>query len=394
MIATTTTIATSPDPAMIGDIVKFRATVASNTGSGFPTGSISFYVNSVIVGDIDIEPITGSAFMDFQFSSVGTHKVTARYQGDNRYSISDSEIPIFQYIESVPQLNKIEIINGNNQYAIVDTTFHEPIQVKVTVNGAIASNVEVLFLAALSGPSCMFESSGTAIETIFETVITDSNGIATSSVPKANSIIGSYNITITDIANLSINRSILTNIPSSLLGVIFILLSVAFNTRILMADDTWKPVQDIKPGDTVAGDLEGKKKYKVIKLNVLTTSDKSAADLMVFQQHSLGKNIPRQKLILSSDNVIVWKGKKYLAKHFRKNLNVNRYIGGENFKNILPSQKDSIDDSDVEKYNFYNLELETNGTFVAEGVVIKSKIHVPKHKKTLMQSAFGKLFRK
>jgi hypothetical protein len=77
--ATTTTVSSSLSPSSYGQSVTFTATV-STTGSGTPTGTVTFKNGS---GALGIETLSGgTASLTTSTLTVGTHSITVVYNGD------------------------------------------------------------------------------------------------------------------------------------------------------------------------------------------------------------------------------------------------------------------------------------------------------------------------
>jgi T5SS/PEP-CTERM-associated repeat protein len=93
-----TTLASSLNPANFGDIVTFTATVAGNATT--PTGSVSFMEGGTV---LDTEPLdeTGAASFSISSLSVGTHDITAVYSGDSSFASSSSGA-LAQEIDAAP----------------------------------------------------------------------------------------------------------------------------------------------------------------------------------------------------------------------------------------------------------------------------------------------------
>jgi hypothetical protein len=82
------TVASSANPSRFGQPVTFTATVkAVAPGSGVPTGTVTFYDGSTILGT---DPIYGSgqATISIATLSVGSHTITASYSGDSNFTAS------------------------------------------------------------------------------------------------------------------------------------------------------------------------------------------------------------------------------------------------------------------------------------------------------------------
>jgi len=86
LIATSTTIISSSNPATFGQSVAFTATV---TGSG-PTGTVQFFDTSASLGTVVLT--SGTATLTLSTLSVGTHSITAVYSGDTSNATSTSSI--------------------------------------------------------------------------------------------------------------------------------------------------------------------------------------------------------------------------------------------------------------------------------------------------------------
>jgi N-terminal glycosyl-hydrolase-114-associated domain/Galactose oxidase, central domain len=81
----------------------------------------------------------------------------------------------------------VVVVSGTNQNASINTAFASPLVASVvTLSGTPVSGVTVSFNAPASGASGTFTGSNTAV--------TNASGVATSTVFKANSVVGTYNV--------------------------------------------------------------------------------------------------------------------------------------------------------------------------------------------------------
>jgi hypothetical protein len=112
---TTTAVTTSVSPSVFGQTVTFTATVAANgPGAGTPTGSVTFSdgstplatVNLAVVGGSDQASLTTSAL------AVGTHAITATYNGDENFVTSNDSLT--QTVNQDPSTTTI-IQNGGTE---------------------------------------------------------------------------------------------------------------------------------------------------------------------------------------------------------------------------------------------------------------------------------------
>jgi hypothetical protein len=89
---TTTTLTSNVGITAVGQNVTFTATVTANApGSGTPTGSVSFFDGTSLLGTVNLPP-GGPDQISFTTSAltVGTHAITAVYSGDNNFVTSTS----------------------------------------------------------------------------------------------------------------------------------------------------------------------------------------------------------------------------------------------------------------------------------------------------------------
>jgi hypothetical protein len=88
LVATTTALATSKNPATPGLSVTFTATVSA--ASGTPTGTVIFYDRSMAVGSATLAG--GSASLSWSSLVRGNHYITAAYQGSSDFAPSTSAV--------------------------------------------------------------------------------------------------------------------------------------------------------------------------------------------------------------------------------------------------------------------------------------------------------------
>jgi hypothetical protein len=88
---TATSLQPSANPSVYGQQVTFTATVTTS-GSGTPTGSVTFYDGNTVLGTQPLSQIPGNDQAKFSTStlSVATHSITATYNGDPNFTTSTS----------------------------------------------------------------------------------------------------------------------------------------------------------------------------------------------------------------------------------------------------------------------------------------------------------------
>src|SRR5262249_9700143 len=89
--STTTSVASSVNPSLVGQTVTFTATVSiTSPGSGTATGTVSFYDGATLLGT---GTLNSSDIATFSTStlSLGTHpSISATYGGDSHFNGSNS----------------------------------------------------------------------------------------------------------------------------------------------------------------------------------------------------------------------------------------------------------------------------------------------------------------
>ncbi len=93
--ATTLTLTSSLNPSHYLNNVTFRATIA--TGTGTPTGTVTFYDNGVQIG-AHIAVDVGVANLTISTLTVGLHPITATYSGDPTHFGSSTVSPLRQIV--------------------------------------------------------------------------------------------------------------------------------------------------------------------------------------------------------------------------------------------------------------------------------------------------------
>jgi hypothetical protein len=94
LFSTTTTLTSSPNPSNFGQKVTFKATV-THKGSGALSGTVTFFDGTEKLGTKSVDSI-GEAVLVTSTLRVGTHKITAVYNGNAAFASSKS-----------PELNQV-----------------------------------------------------------------------------------------------------------------------------------------------------------------------------------------------------------------------------------------------------------------------------------------------
>src|SRR5437867_1062300 len=84
--ATSTSLTSTPNPSTVGQAVTLSSTVTS--AAGVPTGTVTFRDGATVLGTVTL--VNGSASLVTSALTVGTHPLTATYNGSAAFAVSTS----------------------------------------------------------------------------------------------------------------------------------------------------------------------------------------------------------------------------------------------------------------------------------------------------------------
>lgn len=129
---TATTLASDTNPAALGEKVTFSANVTPATGSGIPTGTVSFSVDGGSSTTVALDD-SGHAAYATSTLTAGAHTISASYSGDTNYAASPST-PLTETIYGSP--GSIAVVSGSGQAAKVGIAFAQPLVLVVKDSAA------------------------------------------------------------------------------------------------------------------------------------------------------------------------------------------------------------------------------------------------------------------
>jgi hypothetical protein len=89
--ATTTSLFASANPVVVGQAVTFTATVRDPSGTGTPTGTVTFFVGNTVVARVTLDA-NGQARIRGYFSVAGLFTIRAVYSGDANFDASSQSL--------------------------------------------------------------------------------------------------------------------------------------------------------------------------------------------------------------------------------------------------------------------------------------------------------------
>ena len=166
---TTTVLTSSINPSIYSTAVVLSATVPSSGGAA-PTGTVIFYDGSTALGSETI--LNGNAALTEYSLSVGTHSLTAVYQGSST-NLSSTSAVLSQVVQAVPTITTAALSQATSYSGI-------PVIVTINVTDSVGSYPTGTVNCSVTGTTQTFSgslASGSATWTI------------------SNLAIGSYSIT-------------------------------------------------------------------------------------------------------------------------------------------------------------------------------------------------------
>ena len=134
---TTTALTSSLNPSNFGQSVTFTATVTPQPGfdKGTPTGTVSFYDGTTNIGNSNLN--NGVATLTTSTLVVGTHSMTATYNGDANFEPSTSPV-LHQVVQgAIASLSSLNLNFGNQTVGITSSPQNVTLQntgnIKLTI---------------------------------------------------------------------------------------------------------------------------------------------------------------------------------------------------------------------------------------------------------------------
>ncbi len=167
---TKTTLTASPGTSLaINESVTFTATVAPNTMSANPTGTVTFFVDGTAKPPINVPGAAPfSVTYPTSFPSAGTHTVSATYSGDSTYTGSTASSLTLTIVASGTQPTTVAVTAS-------PTTI--PLGSAITLNATVSGSTA----GTLTGP-VTFTTGGKTIGTVNQVTLGPGN-TATANLP-------------------------------------------------------------------------------------------------------------------------------------------------------------------------------------------------------------------
>jgi hypothetical protein len=215
--STTTVLTSSTNPTVFGQNTTFTATVTVDVpGSGTPTGNVSFRDNLVNIGTCAAEAVTANiATCSINLLSVGTHPITAVYNGDSNFNGSTSN-SVDQVVNKVDTTTTITGDNPDPSVFGQNYTVAFTVAVAAPGLGTPTGNVTVsdgtnTCAATVAAGSCQLPSTSVGTKSLTATYSGDSNANGSVSAAAPHQVIkADSNVTVQTTINPPTYGQVLT----------------------------------------------------------------------------------------------------------------------------------------------------------------------------------------
>jgi hypothetical protein len=155
-----TTLISSLNPSALGQAVTFTATVQPATGSGTPTGTVTFNDGAIVLGPGTLNG--GTATLTTSGLGAGVHSITAIYGGDASFASSTSPVLMQTVNKAASSTAVVSSNSASNRGAVVTFTATVTSSATGTPTGTVTFQdaATTLGMGTLSGGTATFTTSG------------------------------------------------------------------------------------------------------------------------------------------------------------------------------------------------------------------------------------------
>ncbi|PYU46517.1 MAG: hypothetical protein DMG54_03060, partial [Acidobacteria bacterium] len=155
-----TTLISSLNPSALGQAVTFTATVQPATGSGTPTGTVTFNDGAIVLGPGSLNG--GTATFTTSGLGAGVHSITAVYGGDASFASSTSPVLMQTVNKAASSTAVVSSNSASNRGAAVTFTATVTSSATGTPTGTVTFQdaTTTLGTGTLSGGTATFTTSG------------------------------------------------------------------------------------------------------------------------------------------------------------------------------------------------------------------------------------------
>jgi Bacterial Ig-like domain (group 3) len=176
--ATSSTVTSSANPAVYGQRVTFTATVKPASGSGTPTGMVTFLDGTTTLGTATLA--NGTASLATTSLPVGLNSVTASYGGSANYAAGDS-LALSEVIDQDATTTTLGVAPATSLYGgavYLTATVHDALPGSGTPTGTVTFYLGTTELGtgSVSGDRASFETGGLPVGSHSVTAVYSGDG--------------------------------------------------------------------------------------------------------------------------------------------------------------------------------------------------------------------------
>jgi hypothetical protein len=154
--STTTNLSSSVNPAILNQAVALQATVSAVApGGGTPTGSVSFYDGTNLLGSVPLN--NSSAALTIATVGAGSHSITAKYSGDSNFKASNSNA-----LNQLVKYNICLLYDPQKQATSAGSTMPVKLQLCDASGKSVSSSSLTLTAINVDGKANLLNDSGNA----------------------------------------------------------------------------------------------------------------------------------------------------------------------------------------------------------------------------------------
>lgn len=136
------------------------------------------------------------------------------------------------------------------------------------------------------------------------------------------------------------------------------------STQILMQNQSYKTIEDLKRGDTAA-DYNLVDYHKIARVLKIIIDPVYMPDAVKIIKNALGENLPFDNTILTAWHPILWNGIRSTAKSFKNIKDCEWQNQTTKTSSLMAKDKNGT-------YSFYNLQFDHEGLFIANGLTVQA----------------------
>jgi hypothetical protein len=216
---TTTSLDSLRNPSIVGDPVTFTAMVSAVApGAGIPSGTVTFYDGSTVLSTAALNSVAGTDQATFSTSglSLGTHAISATYNGDGNFNGSTSN----SFYQGIILVATSMTLDTSNPASVLGdpVTFTATVTPSLGGHGVPMGTVTFYDYSTILGTASLNGAAGTAQATFSASALTLGTHLISASYAGGGVFDGSSAALYQDVILVGTSMTLATSNPDSVLG--------------------------------------------------------------------------------------------------------------------------------------------------------------------------------